>query len=168
MDIKKITCRGFQAKADMGVHHNEAAMLVSFYAPLQIVKGICSCFATYDTMEVEGVGELTRPKELMRFRCYPFGYGRGHGLIWSEDVGRSIIFAFGDNLGALQRALAPRKVPHLREWLPWIYKVLQERALMTELDCWGGVSGIRLSKDDDAICNAIAEGLAIKQALQAA
>jgi hypothetical protein len=170
MDLKKISCKGLQAKADIGLYQenssNKESVFISFYAPVQIVKGINSRFATFDPLEVEGIGEIHRPNSLIRFRGFPFGYGRAHGLIWSDDVGKKIIFTFGDRLQALERALAPRKVPYLREWLPWMYDIFLQKDLIEELPGWGGVSGIRLTDKDDDICTAITDILAAQRVLK--
>ena len=67
-------------------------------------------------VETRQIGEelYSRPPQAMRYKGFSLGYAKSHGVIFSDDVGRSIILwtSGEEKERRLRQALARRKIPY--------------------------------------------------------
>lgn len=163
--IAEIKAKGVLCKTDMGLYepsYNNYLRLLSIYGSPQQVKAIFGvlasgydCRVTIDSKEIT----LERRYSSLRFRSTSLGYGKRHGLIWSEGIGKNTIVWLSpeEKLKALRSAISRRRVPFDKSWINSIEEILLAEGYITELHGWGGIGGYKCDWDDDAICHLIAE-----------
>lgn len=160
--VKTITHKGVTCKSDMGLYldgdYNKTVFILSVYGASQQVKAIFSAFSLGNNILLDKT-VLTRDwSTSIRFKGRSLGYGRYHGMLWTDDIKDHVIWTVPEErIKALQSALSRRPIPFDKQWLPEIEVLLLRNNFLTELKGWGGISGYRALWDDDAVCDAICE-----------
>src|SRR5271157_1807980 len=84
---------GVVCKSDAGLYRqrydNELHFLSVYGAPQQ-TKAIFSALAASKELHI-GDDEFRRPRDSLRFRGYSLGYGKHHGIIWTDRLDISLI-----------------------------------------------------------------------------
>ncbi|MDP1340916.1 hypothetical protein, partial [Klebsiella variicola] len=70
-------------------YENEVHFLSVYGAPQQ-TKAIFSALAAWKELQI-GDDEFRRPPDSLRFRGYSLGYGKHHGIIWTDRLDVSLI-----------------------------------------------------------------------------
>jgi len=173
MLIATIRSGGISCKSDMGLYDNISdyahLYFLSIYGSPQQVKAIFSMLASGRKIEL-----IIEEKEIdlerrwgysLRFKGINLGYGKRHGLIWTENIGRDIIIWTSpeEKIKVFHSAISKRRIPLEKAWLPEIEKLLLKEEYIKELKGWGGVYGYECRWEDDAICDLIAEEILKKE-----
>ena len=91
--ILTVEYEGVLCKSDAGVYgqgyENELHFLSIYGAPQQ-TKAIFSALAASKELQI-GDDEFQRPRDALRFRGYSLGYGKHHGIIWTDRLDTSLI-----------------------------------------------------------------------------
>jgi len=95
----------------------------------------------------------------LRLRAYPIGYGKRHGLIFSEALSMEVILwtSPAEKQRALMIALSKRRIPFDPLWIWEIERILLEDEQLSPLTGWGGFEGYSCSINDDRVCDLIVE-----------
>jgi hypothetical protein len=165
--MRTIKAGGVSCKSDMGLYgayNSNYIYFLSIYGSPQQVKAIFSLLALGREILLIKDEEVISPlrREFwsnFRFKSFSLGYGKRHGLAWSEGIGKDIIMWTSpeERLNALYSAISKRRIPFDRQWLPNIEALMLENNYLEELKGWGGAGGYNCKWDDDAICDLIAE-----------
>jgi len=163
-DLRTVKMGGVSCLSDMGLYRKDAywsyIKFLSIYGSPQEVKAILSGLVSRKPVEVSEAGEIeVSYYDRFRFRMFSLGYGKKHGLLRTESLGKSVIIWFSpeERLDAFSLALSKRKIPFSSEYLPDIERLLLKEEFITELSGWGGINGYECNWNDDAICNLIGE-----------
>ena len=91
--ILTVEYEGVVCKSDAGVYgqgyENELHFLSIYGAPQQ-TKAIFSALAASKELQIGDDG-FQRPRDALRFRGYSLGYGKHHGIIWTDRLDTSLI-----------------------------------------------------------------------------
>jgi len=163
--METIKVGGVSCKSDMGLYDKkDYVYFLSIYGSPQQVKAIFSLLVMGRELLLirDDNGAISLKRRWggnFRFRAFSLGYGKRHGLIWSEGIGKDIIMWTSpeERLKALYSAISKRRIPFDRQWLPKIEVLLLRNNYLEELKGWGGTGGYNCNWDDDAICDLIAE-----------
>jgi len=148
---------GVVCKSDAGVYRegyeNELHFLSIYGAPQQ-TKAIFSSLAAFKELQVGG-DEFRRPHDSLRFRGYSLGYGKHHGLIWTDKLDVSLIIwtSEEEKEARLRNILSRQRIPYDHGDFSKIEKLLVERGYLIPLTTWGRIDGYACDFNDDAICD---------------
>jgi len=167
-EIRLIRSGGVSCKSDAGLYLGDAyrstLKFLSIYGSPQQVRAIFALLVANQTIEVvDGKGEIVTLDrgwvDGMRLKTLPLGYGKRHGLIFTEGLGKGTILWTSpeEKERKLFSALSKRRIPFDREWLPEIEKILIEEEQLFPLSGWGGFSGYDCSLNEDRVCDLIVE-----------
>jgi hypothetical protein len=157
--ILSVEYEGVVCKSDAGVHgdgyENELHFLSIYGAPQQ-TKGVFSALASWKELQV-GDDEFRRPRDALRFRGYSLGYGKHHGIIWTERLDISLIIwtSEQEKESRLRNVLSRQRIPYDPRDFARIEKLLLEYGYLTALRSWGKIGGYACDFNDDAICDLI-------------
>ncbi len=173
MLIATIKSGGVSCKSDMGLCDNLSdyshLYFLSIYGSPQQVKAIFSLLASGHKIEViieERKIDLERKWGCsLRFKGINLGYGKRHGLVWTENIGKDIIIWTSpeERMKVLYSAISKRRIPFEKVWLPEIEQLLLKEEYLVKLKGWGGAGGYECRWDDDAVCDLIAEEILKKE-----
>jgi len=167
-EIRLVQCGGVSCKSDAGLYlensYRSTLKFISIYGSPQQVRAIFALLVANETIEViDGEGKTILVDrgwyDGMRLKTFPLGYGKRHGLIFIEGLGKGAILWTSpeEKERALFSALSKRRIPFDREWLPRIEEVLVEDDQLIPLHGWGGLNGYDCSLNDDKVCDLITE-----------
>lgn len=173
-EIREIRSGGVSCKSDAGLYEDGSSAYVKFlslYGSPQQVRAIFALLIEHRGIEVSDLGEVITDGEgevfsiskswgdSLRLKTFPLGYGKRHGLIFTEGFGKEVILWTSpeEKARVLFSALSKRRIPFDREWLPEIEKLLLDEERLINLHGWGGFGGYVCQWNDDEICNLIAE-----------
>ena len=157
--ILAVEYEGVLCKSDAGVYgqgyQNELHFLSIYGAPQQ-TKAIFSALAASKELQI-GNGEFQRPRDALRFRGYSLGYGKHHGIIWTDRLDTSLIIwtSEEEKRSRLRNILSRQRIPYDPHDLGRIEKLLVEHGYLTALASWGSIAGYACDFNDDAICDLI-------------
>lgn len=171
---------GVACKTDFGLscHRdvNNALLVASIYGAAQQVKALFSLFSmghqlNYVFPDSDRSISFSRDRSsTLRFKGTSVGYGKQHGLIWSDYVysQTEIIYWFSpeEKEVAICSALSKRRIPYIKKQLPWIEKILVDYHYFEPLRGWGGIQGYLCefgTTADDHICSLICEEIRKKK-----
>lgn len=162
MDIKKIKHKGVEVLSDLCLYdNNNEIVLLSLYGATQQVKAIFAAIASGYEINVEDSISLQRVYSPVRFRGTSIGYGKQHGLIYAEDLAAEKYVIWrnpNERVERLIETLSGRRIPILKEWMPWLEGLLKENEVLLPLHGWGG-EGYECMWDDNYICTLITQYL---------
>jgi hypothetical protein len=148
---------GVICKTDAGVYgtgyENELYFLSIYGAPQQ-TKGIFSALAASKELQI-GDDEFRRPRDPLRFRGYSLGYGKHHGIIWTDKLDVSLIIwtSEEEKHARLRTILARHRIPYDPDDFERIERLLLEYGYLVPLESWGSIDGYRCDFNDDVICD---------------
>lgn len=163
---------GVVCKSDAGVYsdgyQNEIHFLSIYGAPQQ-TKGIFSGLAAGKELQIKD-DEFRRPRDALRFRGYSLGYGKHHGIIWTDKLDVSLIIwtSEEEKQARLRTILARRRVPYDPDDFGRIEQLLLEHGYLSPLESWGRIGGYACDFNDDAICDLILAEIYHSKTLKAA
>ncbi len=155
--ILSVEYEGVVCKSDAGVYgdgcENELHFLSIYGAPQQ-TKAIFSALATWKDLQIAD-DEFRRPSDSLRFRGYSLGYGKHHGLIWTDQLDISLIIwtSEEEKNSRLRNILSRQRIPYDPHDLTRIEALLVEHGYLTPLDSWGSIGGYACDFNDNAICD---------------
>jgi hypothetical protein len=168
--IREIKSGGVSCKSDAGLYEggdssSAYVKFLSLYGSPQQIRAIFALLVEYGGIEVitdeEGdVFSISKQwKDSLRLKTFSLGYGKRHGLVFTEGLGKEIIIWTSpeEKARVLFSALSKRRIPFDREWLPEIEKLLLDEERLINLHGWGGFDGYVCNWNDDEICDLIAE-----------
>jgi hypothetical protein len=150
---------GVVCKSDSGIYRagyeNELHFL-SIYGATQQTKAIFSALAAFKELDVEG-DEFRRPHDSLRFRGYSLGYGKHHGIIWTDKLDVSLIIwtSEEEKQARLRNILSRQRIPYDPGDFSRIEKLLVEHGFLISLTTWGRIDGYACDFNDDDICDLI-------------
>lgn len=167
---------GVICKTDYGLYHHSIyrsrveTVLLSIYGATQQVRALFSLLSMghrliYVDPKDERAVSLHRARGgFLRFKGFNIGWGKQHALIWNHETtdNKDVIFWFSPNEkeAAMMKALSKKRIPLLKEWLPWLEPILVEHEYLIPLTGWGGINGYLLENtSDNHICDLICEDL---------
>ena len=167
-EIREIRSGGVSCKSDAGLYNNaygsNHVKFLSLYGSPQQVRAIFALLVGNRGVDVidGGVEVLALDRSWgdgLRLKTFPLGYGKRHGLIFTDDIGKEVILWTSpeEKARVLFSALSKRRIPFDREWLPEIEKLLLDEERLINLHGWSGFGGYVCQWNDDEICNLIAE-----------
>jgi len=159
---------GVSCKPDAGLYlansYRSTLRFISIYGSPQQVKAMFALLVANQSIEVVDGEEKTVSLDKgwvdsIRLKTFPLGYGKRHGLIFIEGLGKGTILWTSpeEKERALFSALSKRRIPLDREWLPEIEALLLEDEQFIPLHGWGGFNGYDCSLNDEKVCDLIAE-----------
>jgi hypothetical protein len=155
--IYEVSFKGVVCKSDCGLFerqngHNSLTFLSIYGAPQQ-TRAIFSALASNNAVEVNGE-ELYRDRPALRYRSTSIGYAKQHALIWTEEMGQSVVVYTSEEerLNRLRYALSKRRIPYDPARVLELEQLLLGNGYLEQLEGWGPVSGYRCVFDDDTIC----------------
>ena len=157
--ILTVEYEGVVCKSDAGVYgqgyENELHFLSIYGAPQQ-TKAVFSALAASKELQI-GNDEFRRPRDALRFRGYSLGYGKHHGIIWTDRLDTSLIIwtSEEEKRSRLRNILSRQRIPYDPHDLGRIEKLLVEHGYLTALASWGSIAGYACDFNDDAICDLI-------------
>ncbi len=157
--ILSVEYEGVVCKSDAGVYgdvyENEIHFLSIYGAPQQ-TKGVFSALAAWKELQIGDDG-FRRPRDAMRFRGYSLGYGKHHGIIWTERLDVSLIIwtSEEEKESRLRNVLSRQRIPYDPGDFARIERLLLEYGYLTVLRSWGKIGGYACDFNDDAICDLI-------------
>ena len=157
--ILTVEYEGVVCKSDAGVYgqgyENELHFLSIYGAPQQ-TKAIFSALAASKELQI-GDDEFRRPRDALRFRGYSLGYGKHHGIIWTDRLDVSLIIwtSEEEKESRLRNILSRQRIPYDPHDFARIEKLLVEHGYLTALESWGNIAGYACDFNDDAICDLI-------------
>jgi hypothetical protein len=168
-EIRLIRSGGVICKSDAGLYagnsHRSAVKFLSLYGSSQQVRAIFALLVegrdvqvvSVDNGEEDAFSISKEWQEGLRLKTYPIGYGKRHGLIFTEGLGREVILwvSHEEKERVLLSALSKRRIPFDREWLSELEKVLLDEGHLIEIQGWGGFGGYLCNWEDDGICDLI-------------
>jgi len=172
-EIIELNCRGICCKSDFGLYErveDGPLHLLSIYGAPQQTKAMLSLYASYKPVTASD-RTFYRSSDLIRFKTFPIGYGKSHGLLKTEMVGKSVIVWQKPEEKHIRfmAALNKRKIPYDVKWLPEIIDLFRKHDIIEDLAGWGGIGGYLCNwNDDDYICDIICEYFGNKQQRKAA
>jgi hypothetical protein len=155
--ILNVEHEGVLCKSDAGVYRegyeNELHFLSVYGAPQQ-TKAIFSALAAFKELQI-GDGAFRRPRDSLRFRGYSLGYGKHHGIIWTDRLDVSLIIwtSQEEKFIRLRIILSRQRIPYDPHDLARIEKLLVEHGYLIPLESWGSIDGYACDFNDDAICD---------------
>ena len=150
---------GVACKSDVGVYgdgyENELHFLSIYGAPQQ-TKAVFSALAASKELHI-GDNEFRRPRDSLRFRGYSLGYGKHHGIIWTDRLDISLIIwtSEQEKESRLRNVLSRQSIPYDPRDFARIERLLVEHGYLTALESWGRIGGYACDFNDDAICDLI-------------
>jgi hypothetical protein len=169
-DILQVRYEGVVCKTDAVVVEGAAIQFLSIYGAPQQTKGIFSALAASRLVTI-GEEFYSRPSQAMRYKGFSLGYAKSHGVIYSEDLGGSIVLwtSVEEKERRLRQALGRRKIPYDPKDLRTLEMMLADNEyLVPLLTLVGSISGCRCEFNDDAICDHLVRTLYRKRASDAA
>lgn len=157
--ILTIEYEGVVCKSDAGVYgdgyENELHFLSIYGAPQQ-TKAIFSALAAWKEVRI-GEEEFQRPRDSLRFRGYRLGYGKHHGIVWTDRLDISLIIwtSEQERQSRLRNILSRQRIPYDPQDLARIEKLLLKHGYLAPLKSWGMIGGYACDFNDDAICDLI-------------
>ena len=157
--ILTVEYEGVACKSDAGVYgdgyENELHFLSIYGAPQQ-TKAVFSALAASKELHI-GDDEFRRPRDSLRFRGYSLGYGKHHGIIWTDRLDISLIIwtSEEEKESRLRNVLSRQRIPYDPRDFARIEKLLLEYGYLTALESWGRIGGYACDFNDDAICDLI-------------
>jgi hypothetical protein len=148
---------GVVCKSDAAVYRegyeNELHFLSIYGAPQQ-TKAIFSALAAWKELQI-GNDEFRRPRDSLRFRGYSLGYGKHHGIIWTDKLDVSLIIwtSEEEKKSRLRHVLSRQRIPYDPDDFTRIEKLLVEHGYLIPLQSWGKIDGYACDFNDDAICD---------------
>ncbi len=157
--ILTVAHEGVVCKSDAGVYsagYDNELHFLSIYGAPQQTKGIFSALAAGKELIV-GDDEFQRPRDALRFRGFSLGYGKHHGIIWTDKLDVSLIIwtSEEEKRARLRNILAQHRVPYDPDDFERIEKLLVEHGYLIPLESWGRIDGYACDFNDDAICDLI-------------
>ncbi|OPY69941.1 MAG: hypothetical protein A4E57_00819 [Syntrophorhabdaceae bacterium PtaU1.Bin034] len=155
--ILTVEHEGVVCKSDAGVYnagYEKELHFLSIYGAPQQTKGIFSALASGKELTI-GDDEFHRPRDSLRFRGYSLGYGKHHGIIWTDNLDISLIIwtSEQEKRARLRNLLAGHRVPYDPEDLERIERLLLRHGHLISLESWGRIDGYQCDFNDDAICD---------------
>ena len=143
--ILAVEYEGVVCKSDAGVYGNgyeNELHFLSIYGAPQQTKAIFSALAASKELQV-GNDEFRRPRDALRFRGYSLGYGKHHGIIWTDRLDASLIIwtSEEEKRSRLRNILSRHRIPYDPRDLGRIEKLLVEHGYLTALESWGRSPG---------------------------
>ena len=169
-EIAHVRYEGISCKADAVVVEGAAIQFLSIYGAPQQTKGIFSALAASRLVTI-GEELYSRPPQAMRYKGFSLGYAKSHGVIYSEDLGRSIVLwtSIEEKERRLRQALGRRKIPYDPKDFGKFERILRDNEYLVPLHTLvGSISGCRCEFNDDAICDHLVQTLYRKRASDAA
>jgi hypothetical protein len=150
---------GVICKSDAGLYrerYGKELHFLSIYGAPQQTKAIFSALAASKELLI-GEDEFQRPRDALRFRGFSLGYGKHHGIIWTDQLDVSLIVWSSDEekRSRLRNILSRRRIPYDPQHFSRLEKLLVDHGYLTALDGWGTIGGYACDFDDDAICDLI-------------
>ena len=157
--ILAVEYEGVLCKSDAGVYgqgYDNELHFLSIYGAPQQTKAIFSALAASKELQI-GDDEFQRPRDALRFRGYSLGYGKHHGIIWTDRLDTSLIIwtSEEEKRSRLRNILSRQRIPYDPHDLGRIEKLLVEHGYLTALESWGSIAGYACDFNDDAICDLI-------------
>jgi hypothetical protein len=157
--ILAVEYEGVLCKSDAGVYgqgYDNELHFLSIYGAPQQTKAIFSALAASKGLQI-GKDEFQRPRDALRFRGYSLGYGKHHGIIWTDRLDTSLIIwtSEEEKRSRLRNILSRHRIPYDPHDLGRIEKLLVEHGYLTVLESWGSIAGYACDFNDDAICDLI-------------
>ena len=157
--ILTVEYEGVLCKSDAGVYgqgYDNELHFLSIYGAPQQTKAIFSALAASKELQI-GDDEFRRPRDALRFRGYSLGYGKHHGIIWTDRLDTSLIIwtSEEEKRSRLRNILSRRRIPYDPHDLGRIEKLLVEHGYLMALESWGSIAGYACDFNDDAICDLI-------------
>jgi hypothetical protein len=157
--ILTVEYEGVVCKSDAGVHTNgyeNELHFLSIYGAPQQTKAVFSALASWKELQI-GDDEFRRPRDALRFRGYSLGYGKHHGIIWTERLDVSLIIwtSEDEKESRLRNILSRQRIPYDPRDFARIERLLLEYGYLTALKSWGSIGGYACDFNDDAICDLI-------------
>jgi hypothetical protein len=152
------------------VEGEDTIQFLSIYGAPQQTKGIFSALAASKLVSI-GEDFYSRPPQAMRYKGFNLGYAKSHGVIFSEDLGRSIILWTSDEEKErrLRQALTRRKIPYDPKDLGELEKILRDHDNLRPLRTLvGAIAGYRCEFNDDEICDHLVRTIYRKRPANAA
>src|SRR5271157_2871915 len=138
---------GVVCKSDAGLYRqrydNELHFLSVYGAPQQ-TKAIFSALAASKELLI-GDDEFQRPRDALRFRGFSLGYGKHHGIIWTDQLDVSLIVWTSDEekRSRLRNILSRRRIPYDPQHFSRLEKLLIDHGYLLALDGWAISAGTR-------------------------
>ena len=160
-EIIELSCRGIVCKSDFGLYEkreNGSLYLLSIYGAPQQTKAMLSAYASYKTITANTGDVFCRSHNPLRFKTYPIGYGKSHGLLHVDNLGKKVVawFTPEEKISRFAAAISKRKIPYELRLLPEIINLLLDNEIIEELGSWGGIDGHLCNwGNDDYICDLI-------------
>ncbi len=157
--ILAVEYEGVLCKSDAGVYgqgYDNELHFLSIYGAPQQTKAIFSALAAWKELQI-GDDAFQRPRDALRFRGYSLGYGKHHGIIWTDRLDTSLIIwtSEEEKRSRLRNILSRQRIPYDPHDLGRIEKLLVEHGYLTALASWGSIAGYACDFNDDAICDLI-------------
>lgn len=157
--VLTVEYQGVVCKTDAGVYgqgYLKELHFLSIYGAPQQTKAIFSALAAWKELQI-GDDEFRRPRDALRFRGYSLGYGKHHGIIWTDRLDTSLIIWTSDEerQSRLRNILSRQRIPYDPPDLARLEKLLVKHGYLTVLESWGKIGGYACDFDDDAICDLI-------------
>ncbi len=163
--ICEISFKGIVCRADVGLYERRnggganTCVLLSLYGAPQQTRGIFAALASNNPVVVDGRDgeELYRERPALHYRGMSIGYAKQHALVWTEELGRSMVIYTSEEerINRLHHVLSKRRIPYDSACVRQLETLLLEKGYLQPLEGWGPVNGYRCTFDDDAICDLI-------------
>ncbi len=157
--IVTVEHEGVVCKSDAGVYsagYDNELHFLSIYGAPQQTKGIFSALAASKELQI-GDDEFRRPRDSLRFRGFSLGYGKHHGVIWTDNLDISLIIwtSEEEKYARLRNILSQHRIPYDPHDFERIEQLLVEHGHLIPLESWGSIDGYKCDFQDDAICDLI-------------
>jgi len=157
--ILAVEYEGVVCKTEAGVYEqgyeNELHFLSIYGAPQQ-TKAIFSALAAWKELHI-GDEDFRRPQDPLRFRGFSLGYGKHHGILWTDRLDTSLIIwtSEEEKESRLRTILSRQRIPYDPHDLGRLERLLVEHGYLTALESWGSIGGYTCDFNEDAICDLI-------------
>jgi hypothetical protein len=153
--ITEVAFEGVMCQADAVVVMNHEIQFLSIYGAAQQTKALFSALAGSRFVEVAG-NRYNRPNTGMRYKGFSIGWGKSHGVIYSEEVGNSLILwsSIQEKERRLRQILSRRRIPYAKKDLPLIERLLLDFEYLSRLEpVVGVIDGYYCEFNDNEICD---------------
>jgi hypothetical protein len=160
-EIVEVRYEGVICKTDAAITEGRAVQFLSIYGAPQQTKALFSALAASRGICI-GEDLYYRTPQAIRCKGLTLGYAKSHAVIYTEDLGTSIILwtSCEEKERRLRHALAKRKIPYDPKDLGQLEKMLRDlQSLIPLHTVVGSIAGYRCEFNDNEICDRLVETL---------
>lgn len=159
--IFEIKFAGLRLKGDMAIMDSSNLILISCYGSESLINALFATVGMGNTIEIGNYEAYKNYWSHIRLKKVKIGYGKYHGIIYSDRISNYLIIFPGESLiDAYRRYLDSKPIPVLDEWIPELHEIFLKKKVFVPL------TGINVKAyttylNEDSICDTIVENLKI-------